>query len=274
MGALFGLLTSLSIGTSDLFGRRVVTRCHVLSAMIVFQGAAALVSLALLPIIGGSFAGGDFGRGLASGLGLGAGLALYYTSLDRAGSAIAAPIVATLSAVIPFAYTALRGHDPPLVGIIGAAVAFGGLGLVTAGGTRGAHVVAGTVWATLSGLGYGVGLSVLVDLSESSGAWPGLGQRLASVTLMAAVVAIRGLPALPPPDVFGFALLTGLASAAATIFYIVGIWFDPPATVVGASMFPVMSVMVGRFAYQDALNARQGIGIVAAVAGVTAVVAA
>ena len=273
MGALFGLLTSVSIGTSDLFGRRVVTRCHVLSAMIVFQGAAALVSLAMLPLIPGAFAADDFGRGLASGLGLGAGLALYYTSLDRAGSAVAAPIVATLSAVIPFAYTALRGHDPPLIGIIGAAVAFGGLGLVTAGGTRGRHIAAGTVWATLSGLGYGVGLSVLVDLSESSGAWPGFGQRLTSVALMAAVVAIRGLPALPPPEVMGFALLTGVASAGATIFYIVGIWFDPPATVVGASMFPVMSVIVGRLAYQDSLNARQGLGIVAAVAGVTAVVA-
>ena len=273
MGALFGLLTSLSIGTSDLFGRRVVTRCHVLSAMIVFQGAAALVSLGILPFIPSAFAGDDFTRGLVSGLGLGAGLALYYTSLDRAGSAIAAPIVATLSAVIPFAYTALRGHDPPLIGIIGAAVAFGGLGLVTAGGTRGKHVGAGTVWATLSGLGYGVGLSVLVDLSESSGAWPGFGQRLTSVGLMAAVVALRGLPALPPPDVMGFALLTGVASAAATIFYIVGIWFDPPTTVVGASMFPVMSVIVGRVAYQDSLNARQSVGIVAAVAGVTAVVA-
>lgn len=274
MGALFGLLTSVSIGTSDLFGRRVVTRCHVLSAMIVFQGAAALVSLAVLPLIPSAFADDDVARGLVSGLGLGAGLALYYTSLDRAGAAVAAPIVATLSAVIPFAYTALRGHEPPLIGIIGAAVAFAGLGLVTAGGTRGRHVAAGTVWAVLSGLGYGVGLSVLVDLSESSGAWPGFGQRLTSVTLMAIVVAIRGLPALPPPDVMGFALLTGVASAAATIFYIVGIWFDPPATVVGASMFPVISVIVGRVAYHDSLNARQAVGIVAAVAGVTAVVAA
>lgn len=273
MGALFGLLTSACIGTSDLFGRRVVTRCHVLSAMVVFQGAAALMSLGILLFIPGTFAGDDFMRGLASGFGLGAGLALYYTSLDRAGSAIAAPVVATLSAVIPFAYTTLRGHDPPLIGIIGAAVAFGGLGLVTAGGTRGRHVATGTVWATLSGLGYGVGLSVLVDLSESSGAWPGFGQRLTSVGLMAAVVAIRGLPALPPPEVMGFALLTGVASAGATIFYIVGIWFDPPATVVGASMFPVMSVIVGRIAYQDSLNTRQGIGVVAAVAGVIAVVA-
>ena len=273
MGALFGLLTSMSIGTSDLFGRRVVMRCHVLSAMIVFQGSAALVSLAIVPFVPGSFAVDDFGRGLLSGLGLGTGLACYYTSLDRAGSAIAAPIVATLSAVIPFAYTTLRGHDPPLLAIIGAMAAFGGLGLVTAGGTRGTQVWEGTAWAALSGLAYGVGLSVLVDLSESSGAWPGFGQRLTSVTAMASLVAIRRLPALPPPDVLGFAFLTGVASAAATIFYIVGIWFDAPATVVGASMFPVISVLVGRAAYNDPINVRQCIGIAAAVAGVTAVVA-
>ncbi|WP_420623832.1 EamA family transporter [Candidatus Poriferisodalis sp.] len=273
MGALFGLLTSVSIGTSDLFGRRVVLRCHVLSAMITFQGTAAIISLAIVPFVPGSFASDDFLRGLVSGVGLGTGLACYYTSLDRAGSAVAAPIVATLSAVIPFAYTTLRGHDPPLIAIVGAAVAFGGLGLVTAGGTRGTHVATGTAWALVSGLAYGVGLGILVDLSESSGAWPGVGQRLSSVAAMAALVAIRRLPALPPPEVMGYAVLTGIASAGATIFYIVGIWFDPPATVVGASMFPVMSVLVGRAVYNDPINVRQAIGIAAAVVGVTAVVA-
>ncbi|WP_419923216.1 EamA family transporter [Candidatus Poriferisodalis sp.] len=273
MGALFGLLTSVSIGTSDLFGRRVVMRCHVLSAMITFQGTAAIVSLAIVPLVPGSFAGDDFLRGLISGVGLGTGLACYYTSLDRAGSAIAAPIVATLSAVIPFAYTTLSGHDPPLIAIIGAAVAFGGLGLVTAGGTRGNNVAVGTAWALMSGLAYGVGLGVLVDLSESSGAWPGVGQRLSSVAGIAVLVAIRRLPALPPPEVMGYAVLTGVASAGATILYIVGIWFDPPATVVGASMFPVMSVLVGRVAFNDPINMRQAIGIAAAVIGVTAVVA-
>lgn len=273
MGALFGLLTSVSIGTSDLFGRRVVLRCHVLSAMIVFQGSAAVIALAIVPFVPGSFESADFVRGLVSGLGLGTGLACYYTSLDRAGSAIAAPIVATLSAVIPFAYTALRGHDPPLLAVIGAAVAFGGLGLVTAGGTRGPSVAAGTAWGLLSGVAYGVGLGVLVDLSEGSGAWPGFGQRLTSVAAMAALVAVRRLPPLPPPEVMGWAVLTGVASAGATIFYIVGIWFDPPTTVVGASMFPVMSVIVGRIAFGDTFNVRQAIGIAAAVAGVTAVVA-
>ncbi|WP_420440171.1 EamA family transporter [Candidatus Poriferisodalis sp.] len=273
MGALFGLLTSMSIGTSDLFGRRVVMRCHVLSAMVIFQGSAAVIALAIVPLVPGSFESADFARGLVSGLGLGTGLACYYTSLDRAGSAVAAPIVATLSAIIPFAYTTLRGHDPPLLAIIGAMAAFGGLGLVTAGGTRGAHIWEGTAWATLSGIAYGVGLGVLVDLSESSGAWPGFGQRLTSVAAMAALVAIRRLPALPPPEVMGYALLTGVASAGATIFYIVGIWFDAPATVVGASMFPVMSILVGRAAYNDTINTRQYIGIAAAVAGVTAVVA-
>ena len=272
MGALFGLLTSMSIGTSDLFGRRVVMRCHVLSAMIMFQGSAAVIAFAMVLFVPGAFTADDFVRGLISGVGLGTGLACYYTSLDRAGSAVAAPIVATLSAVIPFAYTALRGHDPPLIAVIGAAVAFGGLGLVTAGGTRGASIATGAAWALVSGIGYGVGLSVLVDLSQASGAWPGFGQRLSSVAAMAALVAFRRLPPLPPPGVMGWAVLTGVASAGATIFYIVGIWFDPPATVVGASMFPVMSVIVGRIAFGDSFNVRQAIGIVAAVIGVTAVV--
>ncbi len=274
MGALFGLLAAMSIGTSDLFGRRVVMQCHVLSAMIVFQGSAALVALAIVPFVPGWFTADDFVRGLLSGVGLGVGLACYYTSLDRAGSAVAAPIVATLSAVIPFSYTTISGHNPPPVAIIGAIVAFGGLGLVTVGGTRGSHLWKGAMWAGLSGVAYGVGLSVLVDLSEDSGAWPGFGQRLTSVAAMAALVAFRRLPALPPASVLGYATLTGVASAGATLFYIVGIWFNAPATVVGASMFPIMSVLVGRLAYNDPISLHQYVGIAAAVAGVTAVVAA
>ncbi|WP_419841450.1 EamA family transporter [Candidatus Poriferisodalis sp.] len=273
MGALFGLLAAASIGTSDLFGRRVVMRCHVLSAMIAFQASAALVALFVALVVPGSFTGDDFARGLVSGVGLGAGLACYYTSLERAGSAVAAPVVATLSAVIPFVYSALRGHDPSHLAVVGAAVAFAGLGLVTAGGTRGTRLRTGTAWAALSGVAYGVGLSVLVDLSEHSGAWPGFGQRVTSVAAMAALVAARRLPALPPADVMGFALLTGVASAGATAFYIVGIWFNAPATVVGASMFPVLSVLVGRAAYDDPSSLRQYVGIATAVAGVTAVVA-
>ena len=276
MGALFGLLASTAIGVSDLSGRRVVKHCHVLTAMVVVQASALAFSLAVAPLFGVTFAGGDLLRGLVSGLGLGTGLACYYTSLGRAGAAVAAPVVATLAAVIPFAYTTLRGHDPPLLAVVGAAVAFGGLGLVTAGGARdarGAQVRAGTAWALVSGLGYGVGLSVLVDLSDSSGLWPAAGQRLSALVLMLAMAAMRGLPPLPPRKVMGFAALTGLASASVTLFYIIGVWFDPPATVVGASMFPVMSVIVGRLAYQDPINARQGAGIAAAVAGVSAVVA-
>lgn len=272
MGALFGLLTSVSIGTSDLFGRRVVMKCHVLSAMVVFQGSAAFFALVMIPIVPGTFAGDDFMRGLISGLGMGTGLVCYYTSLGRAGSAVAAPVVATLSAVIPFAYTTLRGHEPALIAIVGAAVAFGGLGLVTAGGHRGSHVRSGAAWATASGLAYGVGLSVLVDVTSQSGAWPGFGQRATSVAAMAVLVSIRRLPMLPPAEVIGSAVLTGAASALATLFFLIGIWIDPPTTVVGASMFPVMSVIVGRAAYNDPINVRQYIGIAAAVVGVTAVV--
>ncbi|HCB37473.1 MAG TPA: hypothetical protein DEP66_04575, partial [Acidimicrobiaceae bacterium] len=135
MGALFGALTSVSIAASDLFGRRAVIGRHVLTVMTLLQGTAAVGAAVLLPVFGSELVAADLARGAVAGVCMSVGLAGYYVGLQRLGAVVAAPVVATLSATMPFAYTLVRGQAPSALAVGGAAATFAGLALVTAGGT-------------------------------------------------------------------------------------------------------------------------------------------
>jgi uncharacterized membrane protein len=78
VGALFGLLSALSIGFSDLFGRRVVRAGSALTAAVVLSVVAIGTSVIAVVLFGSTMRGTDLLLGLASGIGLGIGLATYY----------------------------------------------------------------------------------------------------------------------------------------------------------------------------------------------------
>jgi len=70
---------------------------------------AIFTALAATLIVPSVFSWDDALIGLFSGLGLGLGLLWYFTGLTHSSSAVVAPLVATLSAVIPFLYAVVRG---------------------------------------------------------------------------------------------------------------------------------------------------------------------
>jgi len=273
MGAFYGILTAISIGVGDLFGRRVVERRGVLVASTLIQAVAVVVSAVMLFIVAGSFQTGDFVIGLVSGIGMGVGLAGYFGGLARASSAVVAPVVAVLSAVMPFSYAVWRGADASPMAVIGAVIAFGGLLLITTGGAPSRNTAVGFAWGAMSGIGYGVGLSIIQETSEDSGAWPALAQRIAAMVLML-IVTVKAQGRIPLTGVRLVGLASGAAAALSTVFYLLGVQADPTPAVVTASMFPAVTVAVGRFAFHDDVSRRQLAGLAVVLAGVVGVVAA
>lgn len=273
MGALFGVLAALSIGLADLFSRHIVNRRGPNLAAMMIQTVATVVSFALLFVVASEFGWRDVGVGALSGIGLAAGLACYLGGLARSSSAVVAPVVATLSAVIPFGYAVARGAATSAWAVSGAALAVAGLVLVTAGGEPMANVGAGARWALASGLGYGFGLSVVIEASEASGAWPAVGQRAAAMVLMAFVV-VRTQGRVPLVGVRVLGLAAGTVAALSTVFYLLGVQADPTPAVVTASMFPAVTVAVGKVVFGDSVSRAQVLGLLVVLVGVTAVVAA
>lgn len=272
MGALFGALTALSIGLSDLFGRHVVNRRGAIVASVVVQAVGVVASFALVFAISSELVAADLAIGFASGLGLGIGLWGYLSGLSVSSSAVVSPIVATMSAVIPFGYALARGASASGWSIVGAVVAISGLVLISASGGRASNVAEGVRWSIISGLGYGFGLSVIIDASDDGGAWPAVTQRLGALALVTAMAFVKkgGLPLL---GVRVTGVLAGVFAALSTVCYLLGLAADETPAVVTASMFPAVTVLIGRFVYHDPVTRPQIVGLVVVLLGVSAVVA-
>jgi drug/metabolite transporter (DMT)-like permease len=268
---LFGLLTSLSIGTSDLFGRRLANARGPIVTGVLLQSVALATSLVAVVVVASRFSGSDLAIGIASGFGTGFGLAAYFAGVSRSSSAIVAPIVATLSSVVPYTYALLRGAAPTALGIVGALVAIAGVGVITVGRVRAASLATGVRWGVVSGLGFGVGLSVVIDASDEGGAWPAVGQRLAAVVLMLAVARATRTVVRVPRRLVATGVVSGVFAGLSTVFFLLGVEVEPTSTVVAGSVFPAFIVLVGRFVYGDEVLPRQVVGIGVVLVGVVLV---
>lgn len=272
MGAIFGTLTALSIGLADLFARRVVLLRGAVAAATMVQGVGVVASFALVLVLGGDPIGSDLLFGALSGAAMGVGLWGYLSGLGVSSSAVVAPIVAAMSAVIPFGYTLVRGESASTLAVSGAVAAIAGLVLVSTRQAPAANVAQGVRWSVVSGLGYGIGLSVIIEATEASGAWPVATQRLAALGFML-VVLVRAGQTVDFSGVRAAGITSGTIGALSSVFYLLAVQADPTPGVVTASMFPAVTVVVGRFVYGDAVSRRQVLGLAVVLVGVTAVVA-
>lgn len=274
MGAFFGSLSAVGIGLSDLYGRRVVTASGVLTAAAVMQFVALLTSVSTIPFVASEFRWDDIFLGAISGVGMGLGLALYYGGIARSSATVVSPLVATLAALIPLSYTAVTGTPLSAAAVVGAVVALAGLVLVTTGGTAAVNVRTGFIWGLAAGVSYGIGLTAFIETSSESGSWPAVSQRCVAVVLMVAVALIMRVSPVPPRGVRVAGLLAGICAGLSTVFYLIGVQTDARSAVVTASMFPAVSVAIGRMFFGDPVSRTQVYGIAAVLAGVATVVAA
>ncbi len=230
-----------------------------------------LTAAAALLVIPSEISAKALGLGVLSGFGFALGLGCYYTGLTKASSAILAPMVAMISSILPFGFTVLRGAEPSTTTFVGAAICLLGLAIITVNRSElGVDWVA-LRWGTLAGLGYATGLISLIDVSDESGTWSAVSQRTTACLALATVALITKVPLLPVRGLRLSAVLAGVAVGLSTIFVLTGLSFDPTPTVIGSSLFPAVSVVVGLVAYGDDVRPAQWVGIVVVILGVIGV---
>lgn len=272
MGALLGLLSSLMIGLSDLFGRKIVRVAGVASGSLTLQLAAMSTALLSVVLFGGVFSAHDVLIGLVSGICMGVALGAYYRGITVSSATIVSPIVATLSAIIPFGYAVVQGSSPTVLAIIGSVIAIAGLIVITTGGgvvTR--SVQKGLWWATASGIAYGIAFAVVLEATDEAGPWPAVWQRVGGASVLFLVVRQRSGSALPPKGSRVSGVLAGVFAGLCSVAYIAGVRIDASATVITASTFPAASVAVGKLAFDDPLSRRQIAGLMIVLLGVVGV---
>ncbi|MDE0894061.1 MAG: DMT family transporter [Acidimicrobiales bacterium] len=273
MGALFGALSSLSVGMSEMFGRRGARATGVLAVSVVSQGVAALAAFGMLLWLPSQPTWPDLGRGAVSGVGFGVGMVAYLGGLMRSSATVIAPMVATVTVVIPFGAAVAGGAEMTLLAALGVGVALVGLLFITTGGSVGSGMRAGLLWGAISGLGYGVGLAALIGTSSDSGSWPAVAQRVVACLLTVVAAMVVRSPVMPRGAVRWVALWSGVFGGIASVLYLLGIQADVlPAAVTGA-MFPAVSVAIGRFVFGDRVRPVQVLGLGLVLTGVAGVVA-
>ena len=273
MGAFWGSMAALSIGMSELFGRRVVNTAGALTAGFVMQVVGTLTALVSVVFFASEFAMNDMAWGALSGFGMASGLSCYFSGLKHSSATVVSPMVATLAAVIPFVYTIVRGADVSLIAVVGATVAFGGLAIIAAGIGDAVGLRSGLTWGLASGLSYGTGLSVLVEVSDAAGVWPAVSQRIVGTIVLGTAAVLTKSVLWPPAGHRVNGMTAGVFAGLSSVFALIGLAIDAPPTVVTQSMFPVVSVIVGFLYFGDSVARRQIVGIVLVLAGIGAVVA-
>lgn len=273
MGALLGIVGALGIGLSDLFGRRIMLASSALTAAVVLQVSGGLLAAATMTVLPSEWIVADAALGVVSGIGMAVGLGCYYTGLGRSTSTVVAPLVATLAAVLPFGYVLVSTGEGTVLGSVAAAVAVAGLALVSSGADAVSKVGAGVRWGLASGVGYGVAIAVLTEVSADSGAWPVVTQRASAFAVLGLVGLASRQAIVPPAGVRGSAVLAGFFVALSSIALLIGVRFDAAATVITLSMFPAFSVAIGRVFFADPIAPRQAIGIAVVLLGIAGVVA-
>jgi|TARA_B100000674_G_scaffold326305_1_gene272117 drug/metabolite transporter (DMT)-like permease len=128
-------------------------------------------------------------------------------------------------------------------------------------------------WGLLSGIGYGVGQAVLLDIESAAGPIAIAGQRAAAYLVMVPVALAARAHTFPPRGTRAAGVLAGVCAGAASVALFQGLRFDPLATVTAVAIFPIFTVAVGNVVYRDEVTKWQAIGILFAVIGTIAVVA-
>lgn len=275
---LLGIGSSVCWGTADFFGGLQSRRLPALAVALWSQLAGSLVLLAVLVVLadgGGAPPPSTIAWGLFAGLFGGSALVLFYSGLAVGTMSIVAPVSAC-GAIVPVLFALATGRVPRGLALAGIAVAIAGVILVSlqreemardAGRAR-----RGLLLALGAALGFGlffVGLDYGSAAGHGAPLWAVGGARLGSLATLTTIVALSRSgapwPGARAAPIAGVGILDTLANV---LFAYASTHGNPGVVAVLGSLYPVMTVVLGRFVLSERLNRVQGAGVAVALAGV------
>jgi drug/metabolite transporter (DMT)-like permease len=266
-------LSALLYGTADFSGGFATRKNSVFSVMILSQAAGLLVALAAAPIVGpNSPSLADLGWGLAAGLLGSMGLASLYRGLAQHKAAIVSPVSALVGALVPAAFGALLGEKPSLPALVGGALCLPAIFLLSyeKGETSDrAELRSSLLFGLAAGLGFGCFFIAISRTQASSGLWPLLASRTASIGMTLAIVAFGRRPFSVARADRPIALFAGVADMGANIFFLLASRSGLLIIVtLITSIFPAPTVILARIFQGQRISPLRAIGIGFALAGV------
>ena len=271
------VVASALLGVSDFLGGVLSRRTALL---VVLLGSQVVTTVALAPqVVGGAVDLGDVNArtwGLVAGVATAVAVASLFAALARGTMGVVAPVTA-LSVVVPVGAGVLAGERVGLV--VGVALAVAVLGTVLASGpeVRGAsgHGPLPLVLAVVAAVAFG-----FANLAVARGSATSVPTTLtvgAVVTLTLYVVAaLVRRPSLTLTWRSGAGIVAiGVIGLLANVCFALASRSGALSLVaVLASLYPVVTVALGRWVLAERLQGVQVVGVAAVLAGVAVVAAA
>lgn len=274
MGIVLALMSALGYGISDVIGGLASRRARPTRVALIGQAGGLFATALVLGVLPYTTPGGaDLAWGACSGVGTGLAMVFLFRGLSRGSMSIVVPLSAVGGVALPILVSAaLLGERPSWPTWLGVLIALPALWLISGGSTASASASRASI---IDGLAAGGGIALqylcLAQAEPSAGQWPILGGRAAAIVtiLVAAATLMRGSaqrePATTTPTVLALAIGAGVLAAAALTAYLYALSTEfVTVTVVLASLYPVVPVVVGLAFLGERLRPPQTLGLIGA----------
>ncbi len=272
MGELLALLSALCFGITHFVNGLVSRRHSGLTVALHAQvGGTVLGLLLALTVGGGTAALADYGWGALSGVGTGVGVALLYQAMSQGAISVVVPVSDVGAVALPVLVgVCFLGERPALAAWVGIAAVPPALWLVSQkssglGGDPSGALSAGTLSALIASAGFGVQFLAMAQVGTTSGLWPVVLSRVASVAVIAAVLRAYGAPWGLTGRPWVAAAAAGALGTLAIVLYLEAAsqQLMAIATVLSA-LYPAVPVLLALMLLKERLNRRQATGLICA----------
>ncbi len=265
MPIVLAFASALVYGVADYCGGRA-TRAHP-AALVTMLGQAVslvLVVIAVL-VVGTSLPGASsLWWGALGGAAGAVGLSSLYYALANGSMTVVAPVSAVVGAALPVVVGLSLGERPRPIAYAGIAVAVIAVALVS--GAIGHHDrptprrIVG--FAVLAGLGFGVLFVALDRADSSSGLWPLVAARCASVPLLVLLCWRMRARVGTPRSTLRYAVIAGVLDMGANGLYLEATRGGLLSVVaVIGSLYPASTVLLAFLIDRERVNRWQSSGL-------------
>jgi drug/metabolite transporter (DMT)-like permease len=270
ISAGLALAASLTWGVGDFFGG---IKSRVLPALVV-MGVSQPFGLAVLAVMvavrGTAPPGPEVWWSVLSALLATIGLAAFYRGMAAGAMSVVAPIAA-VAAGFPVIWGLVQGDRVSIVQEAGFVLALGGslLASLERGATR-TRFAAGAGWGLLAMFAFGGYFVPLHAAAQHDWLWPSLIFRVTSVTLVWSALLVRRVRLGGVRPHLAVLAAVGLLDTGGNVFFAAASSTHGLLSVVSvlASLYPVVTVLLARFALGERVQPSQNAGVIVTLAGV------
>ena len=274
MPLLLAGVASLVFGTADFIGGFATRRAPAITVVWGSQLLSLGAVVAIAPLFSDGIAmGASSWWGAAAGAGGAFGLVVFYHALATTRVAVVASVAAVVGTATPVLFGVIIGERPSPIAWVGMALAIPALLLLPAGEEDSGPSGRGVLLGVLAGLAFALFGILISRTGSDSGLWPLAWARLTSVMLLTGAALAMGRPKVATRSSWRFVAGAGLLDMTGNVLFLLAVRRELLSLVaVIMSLYPVATITLARFVFDQRVVRRQiaGLGLAAAAVGLIA----